>query len=213
MSTPRPTSVTVIAVLLIVFGALGVCGAIQAGSMLASGMKMEPAGEYSSVAIEWYKIGEKKLNERMPAHKAFTAAAALLDLGFSVAMLVAGVGLLKMESWGRRFTLAYAGLGLVKNIGVAAVNLLFIGPAMREALDELPIGYRVSTAPFLELSLALMRFGVIVPIAFQVVLLVIFRRPSIARLFSLQETDGSTGNRGIEAGGTSGTENEARRPT
>ena len=98
----RPTSVTVFGVLGIVLGALGILGAFVALVALAH----MPAGptrdamEASATFAAWLNISQG------------------LDIVGSVALLVAGIGLLKLRPWARLLTVAWG----VYNLALVAIS-------------------------------------------------------------------------------------------
>ena len=116
----RPTSVTVFGILNIVFAALGVFGVIGSAVLLfAVGSSENPvvriAGENPAYAA-WLKLG-------IP-----------LGLLSCVALLAAGIGLLRLKSWGRQLSIAYAFYAVVMGVASTVLNFfLLVRPLLEEA--------------------------------------------------------------------------------
>src|SRR5262245_46313253 len=99
----RPTSVTVFAILHIVFGGLGLCGGLMtfAGqAMLEMVEKAQPNNP--SLAIQ------KELENALPAYKTVEVTQASLNLLLGIVMIVGGAMMLKANATGHRLTLIYA---------------------------------------------------------------------------------------------------------
>ena len=119
----RPTSVTVFGILNLVFAALGLCG-VAFGVMgltvmanLPEGADMPPNPQLDAL--------------QNPAYMAFNYAS--IGLGFlaTIVLAIAGIGLLKLKSWGRSLSLGYAAYSIVMQIvGVVVSYIFLIQPAM-----------------------------------------------------------------------------------
>ena len=55
----------------------------------------------------------------------------------SIAMIVSGLGLLKMQGWARALAILYAIVSLLHKIVVAVYTLAFLNPASQEALQQI----------------------------------------------------------------------------
>lgn len=119
----RPTSVTVFGILNLVFAALGLCG-VAFGVMgltvmanLPEGADMPPNPQLDAL--------------QNPAYMAFSYAN--IGLGFlaTIVLAIAGIGLLKLKSWGRSLSLGYAAYSVVMQIvGVVVSYIFLIQPAI-----------------------------------------------------------------------------------
>ena len=114
----RPTSVTVFGILNLVFAALGLCG-VAFGVMGLAVMANIPEGI------------DRPPNPQLdalqnPAYLAYSYAS--IGLGFlaTIVLAIAGIGLLKLKSWGRSLSLGYAAYAIVMNIVGFVVSYIFI---------------------------------------------------------------------------------------
>ena len=119
----RPTSVTVFGILNLVFAALGLCGvafAVMGLTVMANlpeGADRPPNPQLDAL--------------QNPAYMAFNYAS--IGLGFlaTIVLAIAGIGLLKLKSWGRSLSLGYAAYSVVMQIvGVVVSYIFLIQPAM-----------------------------------------------------------------------------------
>ncbi|MHC5083023.1 MAG: DUF4339 domain-containing protein [Planctomycetota bacterium] len=113
---PRPTSVTVLGILCIVFGGLGLlCTPVGLVAMFMPNLH-GGANMYES-----------------PAMQAYMFISMGLGLVFAIVELAAGIGLLNLKSWGRSAALLYGWAAIVFGILGAIVNILIVLPAMQQA--------------------------------------------------------------------------------
>lgn len=114
----RPTSVTVFGILNLVFAALGLCGVAFAVMGLAVIANMPEAADMPP---------NPQLDAlQHPGYQAFTYAN--IGLGFlaTIVLAIAGIGLLKLKSWGRSLSLGYAAYSIVMLIVGLVVSYIFI---------------------------------------------------------------------------------------
>jgi hypothetical protein len=114
----RPTSVTVFGILNLVFAALGLCG-VAFGVMGLAVMANLPEG------------ADMPPNPQMdalqnPGYQAFTYASIGLGFVATIVLAIAGIGLLKLKSWGRSLSLGYAAYAIVMLIAGLVVSYIFI---------------------------------------------------------------------------------------
>ena len=107
----KPTSVTVFGILNIVFGGLG--------------LLCTPFGLLVGVAAI------QKTMEATAAYKMWTLASGIVGIGFSIWLLVLGIGLVTMKRWARGGSVIYACVVIIWNIigvgmSIAAVSLKWI---------------------------------------------------------------------------------------
>jgi hypothetical protein len=115
----RPTSVTLFGVLNIVFAALGVFGL-----MVSIALFFAPVGSNNPVI---------KIMHENPAYAAWLKIGALLGILSCAALLAAGIGLLRLKSWARTLSLAYAIYSIAFGILGMVVNFIFL---VRPMLDQ-----------------------------------------------------------------------------
>jgi hypothetical protein len=113
----RPTSVTVFGILNLVFAALGLCG-------IAFGV-------FGLAVLANLPEGDMPPNPQVdalqnPGYLAFSYASIGLGALASIVLAIAGIGLLKLKSWGRSLSLGYAAYAIVMNIVGFVVSYIFI---------------------------------------------------------------------------------------
>lgn len=99
----KPTSVTVFGVLNIVFGGLRLL-------FLSFGLLVGVAAT-------------QKTMETTAAYKTWTLASCLVGIGFSIWLLVLGIGLVTMKKWARGGSVIYACVMIVWIIVIASMNI------------------------------------------------------------------------------------------
>src|SRR5262245_6129321 len=104
MSNPRPVGVTVMAVLAIVFGLFGACGAVMSAPILF----LDPASGTKELAYRPYL--------EMPGLLLFTKANAVLGIFAAAALITSGVGLLLVRPWARTLALVWAAYSVLSSV-------------------------------------------------------------------------------------------------
>jgi len=133
----RPTSVTVFGILNIVFAILGFCGiAFQ----LAQPFVQEAIEEFAekAAADAGQEIKKDPIQEAIkndPNLKMLGQISNGLSAVATVALLAAGIALLKMKSWGRTLSILYAIYDIVSKIVFAVLNLLIMMPLIAAQQD------------------------------------------------------------------------------
>src|SRR4051794_18852798 len=115
MKKQIPTAVLVIAILNFIGGGLGLMTPLLGLGVQAIGTARvapappppPPGGNQPFRPLTQAEL-EKKIEERMPYYRAVTFGGLFLDLIVSTLMVVAGVGLVKLQPWGRWLGLGYA---------------------------------------------------------------------------------------------------------
>ena len=119
----RPTIVTVFGVLNILFALLGGFGILATAAMLSM-------QDTSSNPV-------MQIMKDSPAFAAWMKLSLPLGVLSCVAVLVAGIGLLLMKSWGRVLSIAYGIFSIVFGLAGLAVNVLFLlRPLLEQASRE-----------------------------------------------------------------------------
>src|SRR5437660_11266458 len=148
MQRTRPASVTVIAVLNFVFGGLGLVGGLAGFIFVMIGLdkmfmnmgNINP-GNNPQVAkqLEQQQALQKdimKFSEEINP-KWYQVASAGQNIVLSIMMILGGIGLLKVLSWGRNLCLAYATLSILSHLGVILYTFLVVVPAMQAFAQQL----------------------------------------------------------------------------
>jgi fumarate reductase subunit D len=132
----RPTSITVLSILNIIFGSLGTllycCGG--AGILFMLSM-LNSAG--SDPQVQELKTMWQTLENNIPGWNAFLIGSMVAALITSVILLLSGIGLLNMKNWGRMLGLTYAVLAIIVQLGSIGYNMAVVNPAMAKLQTEL----------------------------------------------------------------------------
>jgi hypothetical protein len=191
MKRERPASVLVLAILQIVFGSLcfmlTTCGGVV---QFAGGNKMfkPPPGQGAPKDDPEEKL-EKLMEQKVPAYKAVQVAQLGLGILLSVALLVSGIGLLKLRPWARTLALVYAVVSILETIGSIIYESLFTMPILKEfvAGERARPGLTPDEKMGYDMMEMIGNFAVFAPliiVIFPIVVLIILLRPSVRAAFS-----------------------------
>jgi hypothetical protein len=124
----RPTSILVMAIINIVFGAFTlICGICAGGSVaVLAAFSSQPPGGVPNPALEIPKL----MDQEIPGWQTIEIGRSLLLLLLGVILIVAGIGLLKMQVWARWLCVLYAVLSTFLTISYLIFQLAFALPAM-----------------------------------------------------------------------------------
>lgn len=137
MPRPRPGALTVVAVLGIVYGCLattcnlcGVFGLAMQGTM-SQGF---PGGDEKQAKLQ--KDLEAAIERDVPAYRAIQIALPVVSLLLGIAMLAAGIGLLRSQAWARLLAMLTALVAILVKVFEIAYQLIFVIPASNKALND-----------------------------------------------------------------------------
>ena len=190
MRQNRPASITVIAILHFVFGGLGLaCNVCGGAIQLAGGGKAFGGGGAQAEKQEKLQADiEKFQKEKLPNSKLVSYGGIGLGVLLALLMIIGGIGLLRLQSWGRTLSLIYAGLSIATNLFLLVYTFAFTVPLLKEfathrraqgpvADDEATVltviefgGYLSAIVPLLSLIYAIM-------------VLIIMMRPNVKAAF------------------------------
>lgn len=121
----RPTSITVFGVLNIMFGLLGLCGTAGSFMTLQMADELDTGANYSA-----------KVMAESAGYSNFLAVMGVLGLISSVALIVAGIGLLIDKPWARKLSLIWVAYILIANAVSMAANVFFLILPMYNELES-----------------------------------------------------------------------------
>lgn len=161
----RPTPVTVFGILNIVFAIFGIFG-------VATAMMM------SSLPF-FRKAPEMAIFFDNPVYDAWLRISAIVGIGFAIALVTLGIGLLNMKAWARAGTIIYAICALVFTIAGQVVNFAYVLPTVMERAS-LTSGPEAAGALGGAIGGAL---GGIIPLAYPILILIFMTRPQTVAAF------------------------------
>lgn len=196
MRPTPPTSVTVLGILQIVFGCLGLVCGVCAGVASRGGQPafMQPqdggAGQNADAQKQqqWLEDMQKAIEEHSPANAMVGRVSLALDFLVSALMIASGIGMLRLASWGRLLGIVYALLSMAMKVFGAAYGLIYVVPAGREFLERQPPPGANS-----QLVATSARIGLYAPTAmlvliiYPVIVLIIMFRPRVVAAFQAME--------------------------
>ncbi len=137
MPPKRPTIISVIGILNISFGSLGLfftlcCGVIGlfANNIVALMLPPQAPGQIT-VANPMSQLS------KTPAYFAFQCAGLAMALVTSSLLVASGIGFMKMKKWGRVAGLIYAIVGILWGISATMVNQRLAGPRFIEFIEQM----------------------------------------------------------------------------
>jgi hypothetical protein len=182
MPAQRPGSVTTIAILQIIFGALGLCCGIAGLSGLG--------GQSDPKAAEAQAKTEEIINKRLPGAIAATKALTYVAPVIALLMLLSGIGLLQVQPWGRSCALLSAALGLLYLLTEVVILLFGVMPVLDDILEAARgLGLAQDAINLIRLIL-LVRVGIsVVLLIYPLLVLYLMTRPHVKAAFAGQASD------------------------
>ncbi len=165
----RPTSVTVLSIISIVFAALGViCVPIGIVSYFI------PTVQESNPGIAAVKNN--------PPLFAWVLASNLFGFVMSIVLMAAAIGSLKLLKWARSLMIAYSIIGILTSIIVTVINTIWLTPVMIQNAPAQAQGI-VKVSSYVGAVIGLV-FGLTMP----VLVLIFFRKPHVVDAFERRLT-------------------------
>lgn len=163
----RPTSLTVLGVLGIIFGAAGI---LCVGGLLAYGLiKGDPNMEHAPPTMMMVNIG-------------LTAIGVVLSLF----LMIGSIGLLNLRPWSRSLMLVWAWVDLIFDAAKFAICVFYILPIIMELFQTYPPpGVTPQVMPMVRIA-SIAQWGVIflVTAGFSVFILLVLSRPNVKAALS-----------------------------
>jgi hypothetical protein len=194
MARKRPAAVVVLAVLHFVFGTLGLCCGTCGGTMtllpwphIEAALEGKDEPDPETVAEEEKEV--RFFRERLPHKAAVEYGLIPFDVLLPLALLAAGVGLLRLRPWGRWLSLACAVLALLQGVVYAVYNFGFYFPVQKEYW-QLTEPDTIGSAPGLLMAQGFVVLASAFFFAYPVAILIVLTRPGVAAAFRPEENSG-----------------------
>jgi hypothetical protein len=195
----RPTSVTVIAILHLVFGGFGclfgLCGVVmQAAGPMNFIPKPPPPPAGAKAPPFPADLGprmQQHLEAEIPFYNTILLTQLVLGLFLSIMLVIAGIGLLSMRPWSRRLSLVYAIGSIVLQLAGLVFMVLFTLPAMANFFPQIEREFPAIPPPVVAISrLAMWAGPIFAPVGFvyPIVVLVLLTRTKVRVAFFDQQT-------------------------
>jgi hypothetical protein len=192
----RPTSITVIAILHLVGGGLGLMGGVCGGAVqLVKASQAAPAAPAPPPApgampnqADMEARMEAYYESTIPSYQLHKWGSLAFDLLLDVMLVTAGIGLLGMHPWARYLSLVYAVLSILYHIYNLIYMLGFFLPASSEFFERELAGMPGPPAFFAAMKAALYAGAFVNAafIAYPIVVLCLLLRPSMNVAFSAE---------------------------
>jgi uncharacterized membrane protein len=196
MQRTRLASVTVLAVLNFVFGGLGLVGGLTGFIFMMIGLdkmfmnmgSMNP-GNNPQVAkqLEQQQEFQKDMLEIVEKTNPrwYQVASTSQNIVLSIMMILGGIGLLKVQSWGRNLCLTYATLSILCHIGVLIYAFLVVLPAMQAFAQQMGAkgGQYKLIAFFMQFGAYGGMISPFVMMIYPVIVLIVMFRPNVVAAF------------------------------
>jgi hypothetical protein len=182
-----PTAVVVVAILHFILGGIGLLSSLCGGIALAvGGGDIGRLFAFNPEMQQQIETQQRVVTEHAPFYVAWQVEGFVVGLVLSALLVTAGVGLLRLRSWARSFSLVYAVVDILQTLLAASYTFVFYLPAYQEAVRQ--THYRTAqeaeiarvTAQSMGIGMA---FGFLLTLAYPVVVLVIMLLPSVAAAF------------------------------
>jgi hypothetical protein len=142
----RPASVTVFAIFQIIFGCLGLLGAlIQAGGFAGGGSSQVPVqvtntvntpmGPSTTTTTVMLDL-EQELTDRIPIYRAYKWFSFGVGLILTALMLSSGLGMLELKPWSRKVALLWALLYVLVSIVGVVFTIVYMIPATEAIMEK-----------------------------------------------------------------------------
>lgn len=145
MPRRRSTPLTVIAILNVVFGGLGlVCFGLTSITQLAGGQQaMTQLGTPEQRAQQQrqqvrHQIEQQVNEQRVPFYRVYTRTNSAFSTLFSLALLASGIGLLYLQPWARWLAVVYACLSILVEVLGLIFTVVWMMPAEQEVMRRMP---------------------------------------------------------------------------
>jgi hypothetical protein len=189
MPQKKPTSVVVIAVMQIVFGAIGACGSLTTLSGLQQSLQslnQQPQANAPGQPKISAQDVQKKFEEKIPNFDLIQKAEAGVGLAVCLVMIASGIGLLKLQPWGRMLAILYAFLSIAMRIYGLVFAFMFVMPAFSDLTNDISAQFGKDAAMFAQIMqwsfMTVLILGSLTVI-YPVIVLIIMLRPAVRAAF------------------------------
>jgi len=177
MPRKRPTVLTVMGILNIVFGSLGlVCDLCMGLGILLVVGAPGGGGAFQGRDNPFAEIGKQLavVQGEVPYHTAVQVGQVVVGFFTSILLLVAGIGLLKIRNWGRMLSIAYSVVAILVTLANAIYTMAIVNPAVERLMLR---QQGMDTSAFNNIGAIL---GAVIGMTYPIILLIMMLLPSVA---------------------------------
>jgi hypothetical protein len=181
MPAKRPMIISVIGILNIVLGGLGLLTSVCCGGIglifLSVASKTELPADHPLAPM----IAQLKRQNEMQGNFAMQIAGVGMAALTGTLLVVSGIGFLKMKQWGRHAGLAYAAIGIVWAIAVGVLQAQLAGPTLAEVNKDIQAKTGQANPVLNSPALAnfAVVFGLLYNLAYPITMLILMLIPAV----------------------------------
>ncbi len=176
MARQRPTAVTVMGILNIVFGSLSLLCLACSGIIL---LIMANQSGLGNPVLELFEA----MRREIPGYVPVTILSLTLGVLMAVLLIVAGIGLLNMRGWGRVLSIVYGIVTILTQIGAMIYQFAYVNPAMQRVHENLPPAFRGGMSGDPTFNAIMSMLGAILGMVYAIVLLIMMLLPGVSAAF------------------------------
>jgi hypothetical protein len=183
MPAKRPALITVLGILNIVFGSMGLFGSLCCGPIGLASSSLMGQMKFPQQAGQPEIINPNAELDKNPAYIAFQWASLAVSTLTGALLLTSGIAFLKMKTWGRIVGMIYAVIGILWAVVAWIVTQAYIFPVIEAMLKDMEEkvgkGNPFSGSP--GLMKIIMSFGLVFNFVYPIVVLIIMLLPAVKR--------------------------------
>jgi hypothetical protein len=130
----RPGLATAAAVLVLIYGGMGVFGTFCGGGAMLLQQAFEPPAPGEEQ--DFFAPVDREVAKEVPSAPAVETVCMVLNLLLSVAMIAAGIGALQMRPGARVLAMVLAAVDIVLTLAHTAYSVILLYPVQNRLLDE-----------------------------------------------------------------------------
>ena len=184
MSKKRPTSLTVFAILNLVFGGLGMfcnlCGV--AGLVATPALEKMQKDQGAKGGFDTLEL-QKHMEARIPGYAILQWSQVGIGVILSLILILGGIGLLRMQPSARWLCVGYSIISIIYHLSYMIYTIIIVNPEIDEWLTKQ--GVQLPSGLFTAGSVA----GAIIGMTYAVVLLIFMMIPSTGKALAANNAD------------------------
>jgi hypothetical protein len=201
MATTRPTAVTVMAILNIVFASLGMLCYVCIGIVLL--VLFNNQSIFAVAGVPVFTDMWDFMKREVPSYPAVTIGSLILSLVLTTVLLISGIGLLNLRGWARVMAIVYSILTILLQVSSVVYTVAVVNPATRRWQEDFQ--RRLNLPPGAggggfsnDLSSLI---GAVIGVAYAIILLIMMLTPNVSAAFSGRRPPDDYGRDRYDRGG------------
>jgi hypothetical protein len=176
MPSHRPGFLTTFGVLNIVFGSLFLlCGLFSL---------VQPVSKAEINGVDVTQQLKAFMNREAPNWEVYTTVGTVVGLIVSLGMLISGIGLLNVATWGRILALVCASVQILQQIVMALYQILAVNPAITRFFREAGLGGPLNPGFFTSFLGTVVVIMALLVVSYDILLIIFMLTSGASRAFS-----------------------------